>query len=219
MKYRLSIFGLMLFLLLPVTNLQAQDGLAGALLQGAKTPTPFFDLRAHLAAADFDNDQKPDGAVLQEAGLLEGKRAFRIQLHLTGGGNNAITFSTLETALSISALDVDRDGAPDIVVEKAFTHQRIQIYINDGHGAFREARADDYSPSDQPGPVWCSPFDLGMPVLCLPATQSFEIGDPRTVELLNRTSRERSSFLSEILLNDSGARAPTAIRAPPSSLS
>jgi len=218
MKYRFSIFGLMLFLLLPVANVRAQDGIAGAWLQQVKPPTPIFNLRSHLAAADFDNDQKPDGAILQEAGLLEGKRAFRIELHLSGGCNNAITFSTLETALSISALDVDRDDAPDIVIEKAFTHQRIQIYINDGHGGFRQARADDYPSSDRPGPIWRASFDLGMPTLCLPTTRSFEIGDIQRAKLLNRTSRDRSSFWSEILLNDSGARAPSAIRAPPSSL-
>jgi len=219
MKRRLSIVGFVLFLLLPVANLRAQDGIAGALFQEVNTPTPIFNLKTHLVAADFDNDQKPDGAILREAGLREGKRAFRIEFHLSAADNYAITFSTLETALSISALDVDRDGAPDIVIEKAFTHQRIQIYLNDGHGAFREAKTDDYPPSDRPGNIWRSPFDLSVPVLGLPATRSFEIADLRVLELLDQTSLERPNFRSEMLLHDSGARAATAIRGPPSSLS
>ena len=83
---------LLAFLCTPV--LKAQDGLRGALSRVAQTAHAVAELSTQIAAADFDNDQKPDGAILVETGLLNGERAFRIELHVTGSNNDAITFSS-----------------------------------------------------------------------------------------------------------------------------
>lgn len=219
MKQRLSIVGFLLFLLfLPSSVGRAQDGIGGAVSRLESSASATNSL-ARLVAADFDNDQLPDGAVLEEAGLLEGKRAFRIELHLTAGNDDAITFSTVETGLSISALDVNRDGTPDLVVEKTFTHQRIQVYLNNGHGAFRQASLKDYPTSDPSGPNWRNQLSLGFPAACLPSFSSLEIGILQRIASTNRSSIKRANLWQESLLIQSGPRGPTASRAPPSFLS
>src|SRR5579872_7222300 len=126
MKLRYPICGILLCLVsLCVPALQAQDGLRGALSRGAKSGQAFAGRPAQIAAADFDDDQAPDGAILLETGSLNGQRSFRVEVHATAAANSAITFSSEENGLAISALDVNQDGAPDIVIEKAFTHQRL----------------------------------------------------------------------------------------------
>src|SRR6516165_2236476 len=152
MKRRLSIAGLVLLLFfLCVPAMKAQDGLGGALSGSTKAAHAVPEFLTQIAAADFDNDQKPDGAILLESGLQNGKRFFRIELHLTADSNREITFSSAESELSISALDVNRDGIPDLIVEQAFTHKRLQVWLNDGHGRFRQARPEDFpAPSDAP---------------------------------------------------------------------
>ena len=136
MKLRPSIFAIVSLLLMLVPALRAQDGLMGALSREAAMTHAQSAFEQPLAAADFDNDHAPDGALLLQSGFADGERSFRIELHVTSGNNGVITFSTTERSLSISALDVNRDGSADIVVEKAFTHERLQVYLNDGHGVF-----------------------------------------------------------------------------------
>jgi len=220
MKHRLSIVGILLFSsLLAAPPLRAQDGLAGALSALAGSSHSASDFRAPFIAANFDNDQKPDGALLRETGLQDGERFFRIELHLTNDINNVIAFSSPERELSISALDVDRDGAQDIVVEKSFSHERLQVFLNDGHGAFHRVRAEDYPSSDPAAPDWGSHQNLSSPVCCLPPSRSVDAVSLHRVSMLNRDSSERSISWPEVLVLQSGARAPSAARAPPSFLS
>jgi len=219
MKQRLSIVVILLFSSLLAPGLRAQDGLAGALSGLKGVSYSASELRAPYAAADFDDDQKPDGALLLEAGLLNGQRAFRIELHLTTDSNNAIAFSSAESELSIRAADVDRDGATDIVVEKAFSHERLQVYLNDGHGAFRPARSEDFPSSNTAAPSWHFQQHLSFPVWGLPPSRSLETVNLHLSSMLDQDSSERSSFWPEVLVLVSGARAPSSARAPPSFLS
>jgi hypothetical protein len=99
-----------------------------------------------FVAADFDNDRRPDGAVLLDAVQLEGQQLFRIRLYIASGQDRELTFQSNETALAISALDVNQDGLPDLIVEQVFTHKRLQVWLNDGHGRFRQARVEDFPP-------------------------------------------------------------------------
>src|SRR5262249_16438114 len=147
-----------------------------ALTVDAKSASALVARPPQLAAADFDSDKKPDGALLLEAGLLNGERAFRIEIHLTAGSDSAITFSSQEARLAISALDLKRDGAPDIVIEKAFTHERLQVYLNDGHGSFIKARTEDYPASDPALPAWRTRLSHLPPVFGLPVSRTFEPG-------------------------------------------
>jgi len=137
----------------------AQDGLRGIATndaQGSSALRSSFEQR--LVVADFDNDQRPDGAILTDAGQLNGQRSFRIDLHLTAGDNNTLTFQSSETALTISALDVNHDGATDIVVEQAFTRRRLEVWLNDGHGIFRKARSEDFPSAYEPVCQWGAPL-------------------------------------------------------------
>ena len=194
MKLRKSTTAILLFLaLLSVPVVKAQDGLHGAWSIGVKT-VPLAGRSPQIAAADFDNDQKPDGAVLNEAGLLNGKRAFRIEIHVTAGTNNAITFSSNEPGLAISALDVNRDGAPDIVIEKAFTHERLQVYLNDGHGTFHMVRTEDYPTSDPASRPWRARLNQLPPVFCLPVSHGSDIGVEHQVSAIRRNLSSSVKF-------------------------
>jgi len=199
--------------------LKAQDGLSGVLSRRARTAQEFPQLSPEIAAADFDNDQKPDGAILVETGLLNGLRAFRIELHFTAGNNNSITFSSDESGLAISALDVNRDGAPDIVVERAFTRQRVQVYLNDGHGTFHRARSEDYPSSDPSAPGCRTKLTQGSPVFCLPGSRLSDTETPQQISVLHRDPSGRFRFWLEGFLVRSAARAPSSSRAPPFPLS
>lgn len=153
--------------------LHAQDGFQGALAQ-VKFGSPF---QQTLVVADLDNDKKPDGAVLLDSSRSGPEGSFRIQLHFTGRPNTELTFESQEHALTLSARDVNNDGDPDLVVEQAFTHKPVHVWINQGHGDFYEGRVQDFpflsivasqqlqSPSNQSG---CA-------AVCLPQQRGFEI--------------------------------------------
>lgn len=216
MKFRDQTFGILLFLLaLCAPVLRAQDGLPGVLSRSTRAARSVPDFGPQIVAADFDNDQKPDGAILLETGLLDGKRSFRIELHVTADKNNAITFLSTESGLGISALDVNQDGAPDIVVEKILTHERLQVYLNDGHGAFHKARIEDYPSPDPAAPGWKARLAENLPVFCLPSTQGFETAGLQRIRMLGPNTCGRLNFWPESLVAQSGARAPSASRAPP----
>jgi hypothetical protein len=198
----------------------AQDGLEGAfsranLASQAKLEAPFSQT---LAAADFDGDNKPDGAILVDHGWRWPQSSFRtIELHFTGRSNTDLTFASNEATLAISALDVNRDGAVDIVVEQPFTHKRLQVWLNDGRGGFREVRREDFlfadvgdrdqlgSPSQRPD---CQ-------ALCLSPHRDCEIAilgaclSPRS----SSSAHEQALPLGSLI--GSRAGAPNSPRAPP----
>ena len=198
----------------------AQDGLRGALSRYGFNERLQHAFGQQIVAADFDEDQQPDGAVLLDAGQVNGQRSFRIEMHLTAGINTGLSFSSAESSISISALDVNADGAPDIVVEQTFTHKRLQVWLNDGHGSFRRANSEDY-PSQiesrlqlraripgQYGAVLWLPPRLGSEVLHLRSTP-FSVIDSFGIR----------NLCFEELLAHSAPRAPNPPRGPPSSLS
>ena len=216
MNLRNSIIGILLFFaIFSVPEVRAQDGLRGGLSIGVKSAS-FANRSTQITAADFDNDQKPDAALLQEAGFLNGERTFRIEIHVTAGTNNAITFSSDEPSLAIAALDVNRDGAPDIVIEKAFTHERLKVYLNDGHGSFHKVRTEDYPSSDPMSPAWRVRLNQLPPIFGLPVSRGLEIGGCRETSVFLRNLSSRLRIWCEGLVIQSAARAPSPSRAPPS---
>ena len=124
---------------------RAQGGLGRALSAIGKTHG-LSSLGQKFVAADFDNDRRPDGAILLDGGQREGRQVFHIRLFIASDPDRELTFQSNETPLAISALDVNRDGTPDLVVEQVFTHKRLQVWLNDGHGRFRQARVEDFPP-------------------------------------------------------------------------
>jgi hypothetical protein len=208
-------------LTLTAHQVRAQDGLEGAwsrasLSSPTSLGTPFSQT---LAAADFDGDNKPDGAVLVDDGWIRAQYGSRrIELHFTGRGNADLTFESNETALAIAALDVNKDGAVDIVVEQPLTCKRLQVWLNDGQGEFRKVRSEDF-PSAHVGnherhashSQWpdCSP-------LCLPPQRGDEIAILASCPppyCFSSARRQALPFGSPI---GSRAVAPNSARAPPS---
>ena len=153
------------------SSAKAQDGLDGALSEARDVRSLLPNsVELKLAAADFDNDQRPDGAVLQDGGPFEGRGFFHIRLHFTAGKDRDLTFQSTETSLTISALDVNQDGIPDLVVEQIYTHKRLQIWLNDGHGEFHQARVQDFQFSSEAPCKWtASILQANWPVLGLPS--------------------------------------------------
>jgi hypothetical protein len=125
---------------LSASALHAQDGLSDAMAcakYASNTGSTF--LGPSLATADFNNDHHPDGAL-----LLRDRNSFRIEVHFRFHQVSEITFASSLPQLAISAVDVNRDGSPDLVVEDPFSLRRVFIWINDGHGAFHSASVDDF---------------------------------------------------------------------------
>jgi len=168
-----------IILLLASPFLRAQDGVQGAFEQAGHTG--FARLRLEpihgstLAVADFDGDNKLDGAVILETGPFLASTSFQIDLHFTDRRNQNISFESSESDITVAALDIDRDGDFDIVIEQSLTHKRLQIWLNDGHGNFEKGRVEDFPPAAAPtGEHLASSQRADGPVLSLATQRTFE---------------------------------------------
>src|ERR1700722_19991368 len=127
--------------------LHAQSGLSDALERvnsSRNLPDQLF--ASSVVTADFNNDSHPDGAI-----LMRSKSESRIEVHFRFQATSQITFASNLPALAISALDVNHDGSPDLVVEDPFSNHRLFVWLNDGYGAFRAARVDDFPAASDEG--------------------------------------------------------------------
>jgi len=133
---------------LSASCLRAQHGpevpLARANLASVLGPT--------FAVADFDHDDRPDGAVLLRAGVTRGT-GFRVELHLSTLPNSEVAFNSNESLHGIAAFDIDNDSDADIIVEHPLTHRRLYAWLNDGYGRFTESRV-----AENPGEARTSPL-------------------------------------------------------------
>lgn len=206
------------------SSLWAQDGLAGALSRASASQQGVFrsPLAQTLAAADFDGDNKPDGAVLLHENWARLQSSFRaIELHFTGRKNTDLTFQSTEDDLTLSALDVNGDGTIDIVVEQAFTHKRLHVWLNDGRGGFRKVRSEDFqfAAPENPQRLESPARRPNSPAFCL-ASQC----GPETA-ILTASPRLRLSSWGSAHARPCGsppgwgATAPGSPRAPPSAKS
>ena len=128
----------------------AQDGLRGVLSQVNYGP----QLWPTVAGADLDGNTLLDAAVLVGDWRTPLPGSTRvIELHFAGQKNRQLTFQSQERSLAIAALDVNHDGAPDIVVERALTGERVQVWLNDGRGGFRHVDARRFPAEPPPSPV------------------------------------------------------------------
>jgi hypothetical protein len=216
MKRCSSIIGILFSLLvLGLPAAWAQDGLRGALSGAGVKPHVALGSGAQLAAADFDNDNRPDAAILLESGLANGQKCFRIELHVTAGRNHAITFSSAESGLAISAVDVNRDGAPDIVIEREFTHERLQVFLNDGHGDFHKVRSEDYGLPDRSAALFCGWFAQIVPLSYLPPTRGLELPGLRRVATVAPLGARLPNGCEEASRPQLSVQSPSSPRAPP----
>ena len=211
-------------LALTASSLWAQDGLEGALARMSLTaPVSLGTLFSQtVATADFDGDQKPDGAILLDHGGPRSPHSSRqIELHFTGRSNTILTFESIETALAISALDVNGDGATDIVVEHPLTHKRVRVWLNDGRGGFHEGRIEDFpSGSPSPGERLASPApQANCPALCLGPQRGSEPGSLTAHPFLCCFFSDRNQALSSGSAIRANGVATSSPRAPPLSRS
>jgi len=70
---------------------------------------------------------KQDGAVIVETGPFLVPASFQIDLHFTGRKNANISVQSPESDTTVAALDIDRDGDFDIVIEQSLTHTAIWL--------------------------------------------------------------------------------------------
>lgn len=122
------------------TALHALDGLSDAIVRLCLPDKSTSEIYSSpLAAADFDNDGHPDGALL----LRNGNRA---QVEVCFGSRRVwlVTVTSSLLHLDISTKDVNEDGSPDLELEDAFSHQSLFIWLNDGYGHFYTAPTKDY---------------------------------------------------------------------------
>lgn len=200
--------------------LWAQDGLGGALSDAGKAQNLLHSmLGQNLVAADFDNDRCPDGAVLLSAGMIDGQRLFRIKLHFSAGQDRDLTFRSSETALAISALDVNQDGVLDLVVEQVFTHKRLQVWLNDGNGKFRPVRVEDFPPSTDAPCSWKSPHERQASfAVALPSRTGYDHAN-RSLEFLhNCASSSHWRVRTQMRQPRTGSLAFHSPRSPPAFL-
>ena len=109
--------------------------------------------------ADFNNDQKPDSITLISLGQHGGQNLFGVRLCDSARPVRLLTFESSEPSVIVTAIDLNQDGSPDIVVEQSFTQRRIEVWLNDGRGGFQKARVADFAIPDTRAP--CS---AGMPL-------------------------------------------------------
>lgn len=197
-----------------VSALHAQDGLSAALSCLNSWDPSSALLGPSIATADFNNDTHPDGAV-----LLHSDNTFRIEVHFRYQQVSRITFASNLSALAISALDVDHDGTPDLVVEEPFSHQPLFIWLNDGYGSFHSVHVEDYPRVDEDScrdlaPPSRSPLSL---TIAIPGKLRFRQSSPSLCRLaaaagvaqfMRRTDFEGLEF----------PHSPNLLRGPPPSL-
>jgi hypothetical protein len=85
---------------------------------------------------DFNTDGRPDVAVADHAGRRTGRYEYRLEFRLSGGRSHHVTFASVHDAVTIRAVDVDRDDDLDVIIGVPFSGETIAVWINDGHGHF-----------------------------------------------------------------------------------
>jgi hypothetical protein len=139
---------LALFLLLAWAGaLSAQEGLSDALTKLESNFVAANNLFGpSIVTADFNGDEHFDDAV-----LFHDRSDVRIELHFRSHLVRSITFICNVPALEMAALDLDRDGSLDLVVEDPFSRERLFVWLNDGHGQFQAVSANAYQTSTDVG--------------------------------------------------------------------
>jgi hypothetical protein len=126
--------------------------------------------------ADFDNDHKPDGAVLLNSVPFHSRNSFRIEVHLSASNNAELAFESSESALSITAWDINKDGATDVILEQPLTHRRLYVWLGDGRGGFHKGRIEDFpsAPASTGQEATAPILRTDYPILSFPPQRGFE---------------------------------------------
>jgi len=85
--------------------------------------------------ADFDADGKPDLAIADRRNRVSGSD-YRIEVRLSHGVTQTVSFLSTRGAVKIAAFDVDNDRDQDLVVTPVLSREVVGIWVNDGAGHF-----------------------------------------------------------------------------------
>ena len=145
MKFVFLEIGL-LALSLSAPPLRAQDWSVGAPSAGADRCNLSGErFGERFFVADFNNDQVPDSITLMSLGQHGGKNVFGVRICESGQTVSLLTFESNEPSIVVTAIDVNQDGSPDIVVEQRYTQRRFEVWLNDGRGGFHKADLADFA--------------------------------------------------------------------------
>jgi hypothetical protein len=186
------------------------------------TKTPHITLRAGTAAApfgastvitDFDADGAPDVAIADRP--IRNGSHYRIEVRLSGGSTQTVSFLSTKGALQVSAADLDNDHDQDLIVTPVLGHEVVGIWVNDGAGHF--ARGRD-APDRQSVPTLESiPTLSGSSFALLPVVSGRRL---HSLDLIDRTSvvvadskvsslrRPDAPFPTEDFLSSFSSRGP-----------
>jgi VCBS repeat protein len=167
------------------------------------------------AVADFNADGRPDIAIANHIG--GGNAAYRIDIQLSNGHPQSISFLSAQFGLRVAAVDVDNDHDLDLVVTPLLGRDVVGVWLNDGAGHFGRSE-EGALPSDF-GRV--SPTTVaGCPPACVVATSTTHRMSPaspssRRITAVNNATRPRPAPRAAALDRLVSSLSP---RAPPSRL-
>jgi len=174
---------------LSICALLAVPRFAAADTPGAplRTPAPApFGWSSTIA--DFNSDGRPDVAVANRLSNHGGSN-FRIDVQLSDGHRQSMSFASAQPALRVTAVDVDNDHDIDLVVTQLLGHRVVGVWLNDGAGNFQKGHSRELPPVSArlanatlsglaPQFALATPSPLLMALLSSPArapTSSFEV--------------------------------------------
>jgi hypothetical protein len=167
-----------------------------------------------FAIADLDGDLRPDSASIQADANILGGTSYRIQLRLSGAGQQTVQLVGPAGGLRIEARDVNGDDAVDLVLSTAWLGRPVAILLNDGQGRFSRVE-----PAAFPGAFSgsktssVSGTSLAMDAVGLPSQSSGDIDGGKKQSTHDRlvaksASLCKTSFARELFFVSHAGRAP-----------
>ena len=89
-----------------------------------------------FAIADFDGDNKPDFATVQDGQASASIKRYWIGLRLSTGPHQFLGITAPVGGLQLVLRDVNGDNALDVIVTTAWLDRPVAILVNDGRGNF-----------------------------------------------------------------------------------
>ena len=165
--------------------------------------------------ADFNADGRPDLAVADRAAGPDGSN-YRIDVRLSNGLHQSVSFVSALRALTVRAIDIDNDHDVDLVVMPPLGHDVVAVWLNDGAGHFRESAPGAAPP--QPAAISTAGLRSGVPQLAVATPTPRRAFDALPLKARPPTDSDATGALAS-----ASARFPRSLfasqrpaRAPPS---
>lgn len=115
--------------------------------------SPLADFRLGNAArpygwstviSDFNADGAPDLAVADRGARRAEGFGYNVRVAVSGLTLRDIAFVSSQPAVTVRAIDVDRDHDVDLVISAVPSGELVGIWLNDGRGQFTQGRAREF---------------------------------------------------------------------------